>query len=115
MTADKTEQAASDSNQKEAATPIWKDGILSFGGIAVKKFARHPALNQRKLLDAFQAAGWPAVIKNPFHDVNNRSVPRTLNETVYDLNSSIKHSILRFHADGNGGCRWLVVSSVNSP
>jgi hypothetical protein len=111
MQADKTDQASDNGRQRERGMPTWEGGILSFRAVRIKKFGRHPAPNQRELLDAFQAAGWPMVIQNPLRDANNKLSPRTLNETLRDLNNSIKGSPLRFEADGNGGCRWL----TNSP
>lgn len=107
----KLEAPADGRTKSRADKPKWEGGILTFGSITVKTIGRHPATNQRELLDAFEAAGWPMVITNPLRDVNNKTSPRTLNETLRDLNASIKTGPLRFEADGNGGCRWI----QNSP
>lgn len=107
---DTTHRAASNSKQNEAGKPTWDGGILSFRDVIVKKFGRHPASNQRALLNAFQAAGWPRVVTNPFRGTCNTTLSRTLNETLRDLNRSIAGGPLRFEADGKGGCRWLASS-----
>jgi hypothetical protein len=88
--------------------PDWDGTTLSYDGITLKTFKRHPAANQRMLLDAFQAAGWPATIQNPWHNPKlTSSVPlRTLNETLRAINDTMTSSI-RFEAMGNGQCRWV--------
>jgi hypothetical protein len=50
-----------------AETPEWLAGTghLDFGGQTVKRF-RRLAPNQRRILDEFQALGWPAQVRNPF-------------------------------------------------
>lgn len=91
----------------EVITPKWADGILSFRGETVKKFKMNPAINQRDLLDAFEAAGWPTTIQNPLQDAEGMISHRVLNETLRALNPTLKANSIAFEQDGNGGCRWI--------
>ncbi|HZZ78642.1 MAG TPA: hypothetical protein VFE62_08990 [Gemmataceae bacterium] len=101
------EHAVGKSN-RDGALPNWDGTCLKFSGTLLKQFKKHPAPNQRKLLEAFQTAGWPPAIQNPWHDtrLKNQSGPRrTLNETLRDLNRTIA-GLIRFEALANGQCRW---------
>jgi hypothetical protein len=89
---------------KEAGKPVWnyKRSELSLNGEVIKRVTRPSvAANVIKVLDSFEAAGWPDRIDDPI-------VPgdwQKLNDTVKSLN---KHLIrIRFHADGSGrGITW---------
>jgi DNA-directed RNA polymerase subunit RPC12/RpoP len=90
--------------------PVWNKETreLWWGDVLVKKYKKHPAPNQVKILDAFQNAGWPATIKNPWHDprVTSSVSLRTLNETLRAINDTIAAESIRFEAMGNGQCQW---------
>lgn len=91
------------------AKPSWDGCRLVFNDVIVKEYKKHPATNQRKLLTAFQAAGWPSSIKDPWHDPRLSTPLRTLNETLRALNKSIRQGTIRFEATGNGHCRWITL------
>jgi len=95
--------------QKRAgAKPEWnKDiGELSVGGVLVKKFSQ-PAANQRRVLDAFQEAGWPRRMDDPLHGGRATDPKRRLSETVRSLNKNMKNADLHFECDGKGeGVIW---------
>jgi hypothetical protein len=94
---------------RELAKPVWDGSKLEYNGDILKQFKKHPAPNQRKLFDAFQAAGWPDAIQNPWHDprIQKESVPlKTLNDTLRAINKTISGSV-RFESMGDGKCRWV--------
>jgi hypothetical protein len=67
---------------------------LSYGAIQCRKYSRYNALNQFKILNAFQGAGWPRSVDSPFDD------QRTLRETIDDLNERLdKASPIRFRVE----------------
>jgi len=62
------------------------------------------AKNIVTILNAFEAAGWPTRIDNPFGGVDG---PTTMQAAIGSLNHGI--NAIRFHADGTGkGIRWSV-------
>jgi hypothetical protein len=96
-----------------AETPVWNAdaGELQYGG-ETKTYA-NPAENQRRILSAFQEAGWPTAIDDPTPPRPRIEVGRfgkkikdgRLNQTIRSLNVSIP--FLRFAGTGNGqGIRW---------
>jgi hypothetical protein len=83
--------------------PVWDDevGELRWGDVCIRTFGRHPADNQRELLDAFRLANWARWIPDPFND------PRKLNQTIAVLNRSLDPRLIRFRGDGSGeGVIW---------
>jgi hypothetical protein len=89
--------------------PQWQDGVLSFLGVVIKRYRRHPAPNQRKLLDVFEAAGWPAtVVQDPLRDAQGKTHRNDLSQTIKDLNKRTVSIGLRFRTDGNGGALWCI-------
>lgn len=83
--------------------PRWDEttATLFFGELAIRKFRRHPAQNQRELIEAFHREAWAGVIPDPFRD------PRKLSLTIYDLNQSLTTKAILFHGDGTGeGVMW---------
>jgi hypothetical protein len=67
--------------------PRWvaEDGELWCQGECLKRF-RNDAAGQRRLLDAFEEAGWPRRIENPLPRDRKRNRKRWLHDTIGDLN-----------------------------
>jgi hypothetical protein len=93
--------------------PSWDDEHreLWFGGRIIKKFDSQPALRQVALIEAFEAAGWPPRIPNPFvtPGPEGRTIPDndTLCDTCKNLNRSLPSGSIRFYRDGTGrGASW---------
>lgn len=75
-------------------------------GSVVKSF-RIYAMNQERFLTAFEDAGWPRWIKNPFLGAAELNPKRRQHNTVDRLNREQVHPLLRFHGDGTGlGASW---------
>jgi len=82
--------------------PVWDEGrqTLSWKGRVVKRYGR-PAKNQIDILEAFQKAGWPFTIPDPFRD------HAKLKQTVKDLNRALRWEYIQFRLDGTGeGVNW---------
>lgn len=70
---------------------------------------RHPSRIQR-VLEAFQAAGWPSAISRPRDAAPTNS---DCHQLVKELNSGLKR--IRFHAQAGGGeIRWELQTPVNT-
>jgi hypothetical protein len=88
-----------------AAKPHWdeKTRELRFEGTCLKRFKQR-AENQTKILDAFQAAGWPASIANPVEADEDKDSPiaaaRRACDAIYKLNKCT--SPIFFEQDGTG-------------
>ena len=88
--------------------PHWdaEIGELRFNGKLCKRF-RQKAPNQRAMLDAFEAKGWPDRIINPLTSDKPENLPDQLRETVRGLRDSCKD--IWFGLDGAGrGVIWEV-------
>jgi hypothetical protein len=88
--------------------PAWDSErrILSIAGQIVKQFKWH-AVNQEKILSAFQEEAWPVRIDDPLPPIDNLDIKRRLNETIKSLNRSQSHSLIHFRGDGTGqGVVW---------
>lgn len=73
----------------------WKDGVCKRYGNG------RPADTQWTVLDAFQNAGWPSVIPDPFED------GRPLKDVIRELNKNLTRIV--FAGDGEGkGIQWSV-------
>jgi hypothetical protein len=87
--------------------PRW-DGetrTLYWGNVEVRAYKRNPANRQIDLLEAFEAAGWPPTIPDPFRDATR------LRQTVANLNEKLTPGTIRFHLDGTGdGVDWRPVA-----
>jgi hypothetical protein len=86
--------------------PCWdRDGRqLWYGETLCREYPKE-APNQFKILDAFQAAGWPSAIDSPF-----LRDPSKLSDTIGDLNERLlKESPFRFR--GSTKPEWYPVSS----
>jgi hypothetical protein len=78
--------------------PRWdEDGrTLFLGDRVLKKYNHSPAPNQIDVIEAFQRAGWPVAVDDPFCN------PKKLNQTIADLNKHIPAGTIRFRQDGTG-------------
>jgi hypothetical protein len=89
--------------RSQTITPVWDDtaAALSWRGEVIRTFHKHPARNQRDLVEAFHREGWAPIIPDPFRD------PNRLRQTIRDLNNSLPEHTIRFAGDGTGeGARW---------
>jgi hypothetical protein len=90
---------------KEVQFPRWDEmtSTLFWGDNPIRQFRKHPAQNQRELIEAFHREKWSQTIPNPF----GRDA-RTLNLTIYYLNKSLSPKLIRFSGDGTGeGVMWF--------
>lgn len=72
----------------------------------VKEY-RQPAANQVAVLAAFQSAGWPRRIDNPFAALGMLDPGQCLHDTIKALNRFQRVRALRFRGDGTGrGIVW---------
>lgn len=96
----------------QSLRPRW-DGetrTLHLGVIGIKTYGRQPAERQIDLLEAFERAGWPHSVADPF---NHRE---TLNQTCKDLNKGLPVSTIQFHPDGSGeGVCWALAAPAKLP
>ncbi len=86
-------------NDHVPSIPSWDSSRreLLFGGKTCKRY-RTRAVNQEKVLAAFEEEGWPSRIDDPVP-------PGRLKETVRQLNKHLQH--IRFESDGTGvGVLW---------
>lgn len=91
--------------------PIW-DGRrqeLRLGPYVVKQF-RVPAINQKRVLAAFEEEGWPPRVDDPLTPRPEQDPKRRLHDTINSLNRNQRHPLVRFTGDGSGqGIRWSFV------
>jgi hypothetical protein len=72
----------------------------------IRRF-RGDAANQRAVLDAFEARGWPARIDDPLPRGSRVRPKVRRRETVKALNAGLAPRSIRFFSDGRGlGIRW---------
>ena len=91
------------------ARPSWRAalGELWWGGVCVKQL-RHEAANQRGVLAAFEAAGWPSRLPDPLPPEPGVNAKTRLRETVKSLNCGQRR--VRFRMDGTGlALRWEAI------
>ena len=89
---------------EEPEVPYWDGDRLWYREDVIKQFTK-PAENQRKVLDAFQEAGWPSQLQNPFvgQNFDFAHAAQTLNDTKAGLNDGpVTPGILRFGILENG-------------
>lgn len=89
-------------------TPLWdaKRRKLWFDGKIVKRY-HCPAPSQHLILDAFQAAQWPAHVADPLPLAPEQCPKRRLHDAVKRLNRGHSSAALRFRGDGSGrGVFW---------
>jgi hypothetical protein len=79
---------------------------LRVGDVVVKQF-KVPALNQERILAAFEEEGWPVHIDDPLPPHPEQDSKRRLHDTINSLNRSQKNPLIQFSGNGNGqGIRW---------
>lgn len=97
-------------------TPRWDRDRqeLRVGSYVVKQF-KVPALNQERILAAFEEEGWPVRIDDPLPPQQEQDPKRRLHDTINSLNRKQKHRLMRFMGDGTGqGIRWCLVTPGES-
>jgi hypothetical protein len=91
----------------EQRVPEWdaNRGRLQVGDQDARRVKRTGAENVRKILDAFEKAGWPVELENPLADPHLSSKDEvTLHEAVRSLNDGL--SLIRFHVSDSGTMVW---------
>ncbi len=84
---------------------------LRVGGIVVKQF-KVPAINQERILAAFEEEGWPVHIDDPLPPHPEQDPKRRLHDTINSLNRNQKRALIQFIGNGNGqGIRWELTRS----
>jgi hypothetical protein len=81
---------------------------LSFGNQVVKRF-RVPAVNQARILSAFEEEGWPPSILDPLPQSPNIDVKSRLHSAIRRLNDCQQQHLIIFFGNGNGDAvcwRW---------
>lgn len=79
---------------------------LRLGTMVVKQF-KVPAVNQERILAAFEEEGWPTKIHDPLPPAADQDPKRRLHDTINSLNRNQKRHLIRFLGDGSGqGVRW---------
>jgi hypothetical protein len=88
-------------NAATSHPPRWDPGAreLWLGSTLVKRF-RHAALNQERILSAFEEEGWPTHIDDPLPPREGVDSKRRLHDTVNHLNQHQKNRQIRFRANG---------------
>ena len=67
----------------------------------VKRY-RVPALNQERILSAFEEEGWPPCIDDPLVPVAEMDAKRRLQATIKSLNRNRIKALITFRGNGNG-------------
>ncbi|HYW78952.1 MAG TPA: hypothetical protein VE890_05215 [Thermoguttaceae bacterium] len=101
----------SDGDTPCKVVPKWDHDLaeLHLGDRLVKRF-RVPAVNQEKILAAFEEERWPVRIDDPLPPRPDQLPKRRLHDTINALNRNQKFPLIRFLGDGRGeGVRWKVV------
>jgi hypothetical protein len=82
---------------------------LRLGAAVVKRY-KVPALNQERVLAAFEEEGWPVRIDDPLPPHPEQDSKRRLHDTITSLNRNQRRPLIRFLGDGSGqGVRWELV------
>lgn len=82
---------------------------LRLGDVVVKQF-KVPAVNQERILAAFEEEGWPVRLDDPLPPQPDQDSKRRLHDTINALNRNQKEPLVRFMGDGSGqGIRWALV------
>jgi hypothetical protein len=92
--------------------PRWDGHLLQlwWRGDCIREY-RHDATNQRIVLDAFAAQGWPRRLDDPLPRERGVNVKTRLRETIKGLNRGQRPRMLLFHGDGTGlGVRWEAIA-----
>lgn len=100
-----------------AAMPKWDRDRqeLRLGDVVIKQF-KVPAVNQERILAAFEEEGWPVRVDDPLPPVMDQDPKARLHDTIVSLNRNQKRPLIRFYGDGSGqGVRWGTVVAVDAP
>jgi excisionase family DNA binding protein len=103
-TATETVTSGASIRSRAPSLPRWDDeaATLYWGEVPIRQFRRHPARNQRELIEAFHRGRWAQTIPDPFRDA------RKLALTICCLNKSLLQKLIRFAGDGTGeGVMWM--------
>jgi hypothetical protein len=95
-------------SETTALVPRWdaQRQMLYLGTTLVKRF-KIPALNQVRILSAFEEEQWPARIDDPLSMTPGIDPKRRLHDTINALNRKQSDALIRFMGDGTGtGIRW---------
>ena len=84
-------------------TPDWDASRreLRIAGQLVKSY-RVTAVNQERVLVAFQSAGWPECLDDPLPQTPDQDRKRRLHRTIQKLNHLARRELLCFRGDGTG-------------
>jgi len=101
---------ASRNGRSSELVPKWdrERQELRVGKIVVKQF-KVPAINQERILAAFEEEGWPVQIDDPLPPHPEQDPKRRLHDTINSLNRNQKEALIQFSGNGNGqGVRWVL-------
>jgi hypothetical protein len=104
---------ARDSHACPCDAPQWdaEKRVLSWSGCVVKRFKWH-ALNQERVLAAFEEERWPGRIDDPLPPEPEQDPKRRLSDTIKCLNRKQIHELLHFRGDGTGeGVIWEYIGA----
>ncbi len=99
-----SDDSRGDQRKDSPPTPRW-DGVTRTLWLGDKRLHvwKKWAMNQHRLLDEFQAAGWPPRLPSKLSG-------ERLKDTVGELNDNLEDTPLRFRRDGSGcGVTWQVI------
>jgi hypothetical protein len=99
----------------QSSRPHWDSDRqeLRVGRVVVKQF-KVPAINQERILSAFEEEGWPPHIDDPLPPQPDQDSKRRLHDTITSLNRNQKNPLIRFLGDGSGqGVRWELTRPVS--
>ena len=109
-----SELACNGTCQSPPTLPKW-DSLrqqLRVGNVLVKQF-KVPAVNQERILAAFEEEGWPCHIDDPLPPSPDQDPKRRLHDTINSLNRNQKRALLRFVGNGSGqGIRWELLDAL---
>ncbi|HUT13176.1 MAG TPA: hypothetical protein VMY42_21995 [Thermoguttaceae bacterium] len=103
-----SEPNACDCGRTQTVQPKWDRDRqeLRLGREIVKQF-KVPAVNQERILAAFEEEQWPVRIDDPLPPHPCQDSKRRLHDTINSLNRNQKLRLIRFMGDGSGeGIRW---------
>jgi len=104
-------QNACDCSNTQTLRPKWDRDRqeLRLGRQIVKQF-KVPAVNQERILAAFEEEQWPVRIDDPLPPHPCQDSKRRLHDTINSLNRNQKLRLIRFMGDGSGeGIRWDLI------
>jgi hypothetical protein len=83
--------------------PQWNSAAREFhvDGVLVKRF-RQRAVNQERILSAFQEEGWPPLIDDPLPPDAGQDSKSRLHYAIRNLNRCQKIRLIHFEGDGTG-------------